>query len=333
MTFDQIMADLKKKAYQPVYFLSGEETYYIDAISNYIAQNALDEAERDFNQVILYGRETDPGTIIEHAKRFPMMASHQVVIVKEAQSIRKIEALDVYLENPTPSTILVICYKYKKLDKRKAFTKLVAKNAAFLETKKMYDYQIPDWISQYLRSKKYKIQPRAALLLTDHLGTDLSKITNELEKLFISVPEGSEINADHIEKNIGISKEYNTFELQDAIGKHDFVKANQIALAFANNPKSYPLVVTLSTLYSFFAKVLSYHFLKDRSERNVASVLKIHPFFVKVYTQAAGHYNAKRSVAIISNLRDYDLRSKGVNNVSATDGELLKELLFKIFHG
>ncbi|MGD1846742.1 MAG: DNA polymerase III subunit delta [Salibacteraceae bacterium] len=331
-TFDQIVKDLKTGQYRPIYFLFGEEAYFIDYITDYIANHVLDESEQAFNQTVVYGRDTDAATVIEVAKRFPMMANHQVVIVREAQQMRKIEDLAAYVENPLSSTVLVLCYKYKKPDKRKAFFKALAKNSVFFESKKLYDNQIPAWINKYLVSKRMRISPKASVLLTEYLGTDLSKIANELDKLLLNLPEGLEITPQHIEENIGISREYNTFELQNALGKHDVMKANRIVQGFSQNPKQHPFVVTVSSLYNFFSKILTYHFLKDKSERSVASALRIHPFFVKDYQTASRYYNPRKTVEIIGSLREYDLKSKGWNNASTPDGELLRELVYKILH-
>ena len=245
MKFNEILANLRKKVYQPVYFLMGDETYFIDEICDYIANHVLDESQKEFNQTVLYGKDTDVATIISKAKQFPLMGEYSVVIVKEAQHIRKIEDLEVYLNQPLPSTILVICYKYKTLDKRKKFTKEVAKNAVLFESKKLYDNQIPDWIQNYLSKHNYSIHPKAAFLLSEYLGADLSKITNELDKLMLIIEKGQEITSDIIERNIGISKDYNNFELNNALGKRDVLKSNLIIKHFAANPKDNPLVVTI----------------------------------------------------------------------------------------
>ena len=333
MPHNQILQDLKNKVYHPVYFLTGEETYYIDVISDYIEKNVLDETEKDFNQSILYGKESDLTTIINEAKRYPMMANHNVVIIKEAQHLsRELDKLETYLENPTPTTILVFCYKYKKIDGRKKFGKTLKKKAVFLETKKLYDNQIPDWISSYLKKKNYPITPQAALLIAEFLGTDLGKVVNELEKLTINIPEGNEITPDTVEKNIGISKDFNNFELNKALGTKDVLKANKIIYHFSKNERDHPLVVTIGLMYSFFTNILKFHYTKDKSRNNIASVLRVSPFFVGEYEVAARNYSIKKSVKIIEYLRDYDLKSKGVNNASASNSELLKELVFKILH-
>ncbi len=332
MTYQEILKELKNKIYKPIYFLFGEESYFIDKITDYIADNVLNEGEKSFNQIILYGKDSQIEDIINNAKRFPMMANHQVLIVKEAQNLKNIEKLAFYAEQPLSSTILVINYKYKKLDKRTKLYKILNKTAVLFESKKLYDNQIPAWINAYLKEKKYSITPVSSQLLTDFLGTDLSKISNELNKLIISLPEGTNITPEHIEKNIGISKDFNNFELQNALTNRDVLKANRIILHFARNPKDNPITLTIITLFSFFSKILTYHFLKDKNKNNVASVLKINPYFVKDYIKAAQVFNTRKTVAIISYLREYDMKAKGYNNVGTTHEDLLKELIFKILH-
>jgi len=332
MNFEQIISDLKNKVYLPVYFLTGEEPYFIDVISDYIADNVLDEAEKGFNQTILYGRDIDIDGIISESKRFPMMANHQVVIIKEAQTIKNIENLAPYLEKPLKSTILVICYKYKKLDGRKKFTKDVAKNGVLFESKKLYENRVQGWITTYLEKEGYKITPPALVMLTEYLGTDLGTIANELEKLMVNIPKGTEIDADNVEANIGISKEFNRFELQKALGTKNVVKANQIINYFASNPNSNPVVLTISSLFSYFSKLVLYHRLPDKSRNNVASILKINPYFVGEYETAARNYHPDQLTTVIENLRVYDMRSKGVENATTSGNELVKELVYKILH-
>ena len=332
MTFDQIIDKLKNKIYYPVYFLAGEEAYYIDEISDYIEKNVLTETEKEFNQTIIYGRDTTVLSIISAAKRYPMMANYQVVIIKEAQDVQKIEELEKYLENPLQSTLLVINYKYKKIDKRKTFSKLIEKKGVLFESKKLWDNQVQEWINNFINQKGYRITPKATAMLTEYLGTDLSKIVNEISKLILNIPEKAEINESLVEQNIGISKDFNIFELQNAIGTRNIVKANQIANYFAASPKENPLVKTILMLFSYFTKLLIYHQLTDKSRNSVASALSVSPAFVRDYEIAARNYNPKKLAAIVSLLREYDLKSKGVNNVSTSEGELLRELLFKILH-
>lgn len=333
MTFEDIFKKLKKKEYAPVYFLMGDESFFIDQISDYILENAIPKAERDFNQTILYGKDTDIGTIITTARRFPMMAEKQVVVVREAQNIKNIEQLSSYVKNPLTSTILVINYKHKSLDKRKSFTKEVAQSGVLFESKKIYENQIPDWIKKHTNSLKYKIDTKASFLLAEFLGNDLGKITNALEKLTINIPKEKVISPEDIERNIGISKDYNNFELQNALGKKDVLKANQIINYFSTNEKNNPMVVTIALLHSYFSKVLKYYFIKNKTnEKVVASSLRINPFFVKDYKLAARNYNPKKLVEIIAMLREYDLRSKGFGDAGTKHGDLLKELIFKILH-
>lgn len=332
MTFEQIITDLKNRIYRPIYLLSGEEPYYIDEISDYIEENVLDETEKEFNQTVMYGKDVDIPTIINNAKRFPMMANYQVIIVKEAQELDKIEELAPYLDNMQPSTLLVLCYKYKKVDGRTAFKKNLEKKGVFFESKKLYDNQLPDWINQYLKQKNYQITPNATKLLADFLGNDLQKIVNEVNKLIINVAAQTTITPEIIEENIGISKDFNIFELQKALSNKDILKANQIINYFAANPKENPLVKVIIVLYPYFNKVLTYQQLNDKTPKNAASVLGLNPYFMKDYEEAAKRYNFDKLCQIISLLREYDLKSKGVDNVSTSDGDLMKELIYKILH-
>lgn len=332
MNYEDILANLKKKIYHPIYFLMGEESYFIDQITDYISKHVLTEAEKGFNQHVLYGKDTDVDTIITHARRFPMMANHQVIIVKEAQNIKKIEDLEPYVEKPLTSTILVINYKYKSIDKRKGFAKKLAKGSVLFESKKIYDNQLPGWIDSYLAAHQYSIMPQAAAMLAEYLGTDLSKVSNELSKLIISLPEGTKITPDHIEKNIGISKDYNIFELQNALGEKNILKTNKIINYFAANPGSNPITRTISSLYYYYMKILTYHFLKDKSQNAVAASLQVPPFFVRSYVAAAKVYNPKKLVEIMEILREYDMKSKGFGNVSTSAGDLQKEMIYRILH-
>ena len=332
-SYEEIISDLKKRIFKPVYFLAGEEPYFIDLISDYIEDKVLAEADKAFNQIIVYGDDTNIAAIIDTARRFPMMSSHQVVIVKEAQSLKKIEELAFYLEKPLLSTILVFCYKYKSIDKRTKLFKTLETNAVYFESPRLRDYQIPPWIERYLMAKGIKTEPSASALLTEYLGTDLHKIANELDKLIITLQAGKPLITNAlIEKNIGISKDYNNFELQKAIGERNILKSNMIVRYFADNSKDNPITLTIASLFSFFSKLLTYHYLPDKSKNNVASALKVNPFFVRDYESAALKYNAKKTVEIISLLRTCDLRSKGYNDPGTEPGDLLKELVFKILH-
>ncbi len=332
-TAAQIVSDIKQGDIKSIYFLMGEESYYIDKISEHIEKSILTEEERGFNQVVLYGRDVSVEEIISNAKRFPMMAEKQVIIVKEAQELsRTIENFVPYAENPQPTTVLVICYKYKSLDKRKKLAKIVAKNGELFESKKLYENQVADWIRSVLSGQKYKIEPKAAQMLVEFLGNDLSRINNELEKLKIVVGVDKNISPKLIEENIGISKDFNNFELRKAVGEKQIVKANQIINYFAQNPKSNPLVMTISLLNSFFTQLLQYHGLKDKSKGSVAKALRINPFFVRDYLTAGRNYHMRKVSQIIGLLRDADMKSKGVGASNLSQSDILKELLFKIMH-
>ena len=330
---NQIVSDIKDGNIKPIYFLMGEEPYYIDKISEYIEKNVLAEEEKGFNQMVLYGRDVSIDDIISNAKRYPMMAERQVVIIKEAQDLsRTIENLIAYVENPQPSTILVVCYKYKSLDKRKKLYKAIDKTGLLFESKKLYENQVGDWIRRVLSGKDYHIEPKATLMLVEFLGTDLSKINNELEKLMIILPKGSTITALSIEENIGISKDFNNFELRKAVGEKRIVKANQIINYFGQNPKSNPLVMTISLLNSFFTQLLIYHGLSNKSKGNVAKALRINPYFVDDYQSASRNYPMRKVSQVISLLRDADVKSKGVGATNLSQSDILKELLFKVMH-
>jgi DNA polymerase III subunit delta len=333
VTYEEIISDLKNRIFKPVYFLAGEEPYYIDLITDYIQENVLPEAEKAFNQIVLYADDTNISAITDTARRFPMMASHQVLIIKEAQTLKKLDDLVFYLEKPLLSTILVFSYKYKTLDKRTKLYKALDSHGAYFESPRIRDYLIPAWIERYLMIKGIRTDPSAGALLTEYLGTDLHKIVNELDKLIITLPsEKPFITSALIEKNIGISKDYNNFELQKAIGEKDILKANMIVRYFADNPKDNPVTLSIASLFSFFSKLLTFHYLTDKSKNNAAAVLKVNPFFVKEYENAALKYNVSKTVKIISLLRTYDLKSKGYGDPGTEPGELLKELVFRILH-
>ncbi|MCG1037178.1 DNA polymerase III subunit delta [Polaribacter sargassicola] len=327
-----IVANIKNGDIKPVYFLMGDEPYYIDKLSDFIENNILDESEKGFNQQIIYGRDTSIEDIVSSAKRYPMMAEKQVIIVKEAQDLsRTIEKLVSYAENPQPTTVLVINYKYKKLDKRKKLHKVISKSGLVFESKKLYENQVSDWIRRVLSGKKYQIEPKAALMLVEFLGTDLSKISKELDKLTLILPKETIINDTHIEENIGISKDFNNFELKKAVGEKNIVKANRIINYFAENPKNNPLVLTVSLLNSFFTQLLLFHGLKDKSKGSVAKNLGVSPYFVDEYFAAARNYPMRKVSQVIATLRDADVKSKGVG-ANQSDKDILKELLFKILH-
>ncbi len=329
----QLVSEIKNGNLKPIYFLMGDEPYYIDKISEFIENNILDEAEKGFNQMVLYGRDVTIDDIISNSKRFPMMADYQVVIVKEAQDLsRTIEKLASYAENPQPTTILVINFKYKKLDKRKALYKTLNKTGFVFESKKLYENQVAEWIRRILAGQNYNISPKASQMLVEFLGTDLSKIDNELNKLKIVLPEGTQITPEHIEENIGISKDFNNFELRKAVGDKDIVKAHRIAKYFADNPKDNPMVVTISLLFSFFSQLLHLHGMNDKTPRSVASALRINPYFVNEYLTAARNYPMKKVSTVIALLRDFDVKGKGVGASAVPQGDLLKELLVRILN-
>ena len=340
MTAADIIKDIKNRKYKPVYLLHGDEPYFIDEVSDYVENHLLPDAEKGFNQTVLYGKDTDVMTVLNASKRYPMMADYQVVLIKEAQDMKwgsesddkkSINPLLSYLENPLPSTILVFCYKYGKFDKRKKTYKAIEKSGLVFESTPLYDSKIPGWVESYLTGKGYKVNQQASLMLAEYLGNDLSKIANELDKLILNVAQGQEITLKHIQDNIGISKEYNVFELQAALGKKDAYKVNQIINYFEANPKANPIVLVLGNLNNFFTKVLVYHYVKDKTPQNLARELSVNPYFIKDYEQAARSYNYGKTMQIIHYLREYDLKSKGVE--SNTDhGGLMKELMFKILH-
>lgn len=338
LTADEILQKLKQKQYAPVYFLQGEEPYYIDLISDYIEKNALSEMDKGFNQVVLYGKDTDVLTILSQAKRYPMMAERSVVIVKEAQSILDIEkengikALEAYLQNPLPSTVLVFAFKHKLLDGRKSLSKTMNKHAVMLTTKKLYDNQIPAWINNYIKDKKLQISPKAVQMLAEYIGADLSRQANEIDKLTINLKEGQTIDDKLVQENIGISKEYNIFELQTAIINQDALKANRIINYFEANPKANPLIPNLNLLFSFFSKVLTGFFAEDKSDGGIAKTLGVSPYFAKDYLNAMRTYNFQRTRQIIHFIRIADLQSKGIVGGNMSDGAILKELIFKILH-
>jgi DNA polymerase-3 subunit delta len=340
MTIENILADIKKRAFKPVYFLHGEESYYIDFIADLLENVVLSEAEKGFNQTILYGKEVDMLTIISTAKRYPMMSDFQLVIVKEAQNIKfgKGDTKDAdpfasYLENPLRSTVLVFCHKYGSLDKRLKIAKAIEKIGVLFESKKLYENQVSEWAMNFVGTKGFKLDTKAGAMVAEYLGNDLSKVANELEKVMINMGDRKTITMDDIQKNVGISKEYNTFEFNTAIAKRDVLKANKIVDYFAANKKENPLVVTIGQLNTYFSKIFTYYYLADKSKSNIASALKINPYFVQEYEQAAKNYNFDKTCQVISLLREYDLKSKGVDSTGNTDeGELLKELVWKILH-
>jgi len=332
-SYEQILTDLRKKVYHPVYFLMGEEPFYIDLISDFIQNNVLDETEKEFDQTILYGKDVDIITVINAAKRYPMMGTHQVLIVKEAQLIKEWDNLIHYISKPLVSTILVFCYKYSTPDKRKKWFQEVSKVATVYESVKLRDYEVGTWITKYCKSKNVAIDDKAVVMLSEFLGTDLSKLVNELEKLVLTMPvDIQRITPDLVEKNIGISKDFNVFELQAALINRDVLKANRIIQYFSENKKANPMVMVLAQLFKFFSELMMFHYLPDKSQGAVASELRINPYFVKDYQKASQVFGAWKTMNIISFIRETDARYKGIDNPSTDEGDLLKELIFKILH-
>ncbi len=332
MTYEQILSEIHKKNFAPVYFLTGDEPYFIDMISDTIENEALDEADRAFNQIVVYGRDVDVETIANHARSFPMMGDRMVVIVKEAQDVKNLENFEPYLDTIPDTTLLVFVYKYKKFDKRKALAKKIDKKGVWFESKALRDYNIPGWIQSYLKGEGYSITPKATQMLADFLGTDLHKITNELKKLTITLPKNKSIDDADVERNIGISKDYNVFELQNAIGSRDVLKANRIVNYFGDNGKDNPLLVTAINLYSFFTKVMKLHCTQDKSQGNLATVLGVNPYFVKDYQLAARNYPPQTCIRNISILREFDMKSKGYESGDVSEKDLYREMIFKLMH-
>jgi len=333
VSYDQVMSDLRRSAYKPIYLLMGEEAYYIDKISDFIQANVLDENQREFDLTVVYGKDTDMVNIVNAAKRYPMMSPYQVVIVKEAQLIKNWESLQFYINNPLKSTILVFDYKYGTPDKRKKWVQDISKLGVVFESDKLRDYEMSAWINSYARSKNVTIDEKTIGMLTEFLGTDLSKVANELDKLLLTIPANSNrITPEHVEKNIGISKDFNVFELQAALIEKKTLKANRIIRYFADNKKNNPMVMVLPQLFNLFSNLMIYHYLSDKSQGSVASELKINPYFVKQYEQAAKNYGAWKTMNIISWIRETDARGKGVDSNAVNEVDLMKELIFKILH-
>ncbi len=334
----KIWSDLKAGKYAPVYFLQGEESFYIDLISNYIETNALSEAEKGFNQVVLYGKDVTMASILTNARRFPMMAERQVVIVKEAQDIQDLnkeigaKLLLDYLTKQVPSTILVFCHKHKSLDKRREVGKKIDQYAVMLNTKKMYDNQLPEFVYEYIKEKKVQADDRAVQVLCEYVGNDLHRLANEIDKLIISLPSGGSIGVDQVMNQVGVSKEYNIFELQKAILQRDSLLANKIVNYFESNTKKNPMIPVVAFLYSFFSKLLMATQVADKSEKGLASELKVSPYAVRDYTLALRQYPQLKIIDNIAALKDADLKLKGVNTGSADEGQIFRELVWRIMN-
>lgn len=334
----KILSDLKAKKYSPVYFLQGEESYFIDVISDYIEANVLSDADKGFNQVVVYGKDVTMATVLTHARRFPMMSQYQVVIVKEAQEIQDLnkeiggKLLLDYLKQPVPSTVLVFCHKHKSLDKRKELGKSIDKLTTSITSKKVYDNQLPDFVSDYAREKKVGIDDRAIQAICEFVGNDLNRLTNEIDKLLISLPSGESITVERVMNQVGVSKEYNIFELQKAILNRDSLMAAKIVNYFESNTKKNPMIPMVAFLYSFFSKLLIASQSIDKSEKGLATSLKVSPYAVRDYSLALRQFPPVKIMENISLLKETDLKLKGVNASNVEEGQLLKELIYRLMH-
>ena len=329
--YASVKSAISQRNFSPIYFLMGDEPFFIDEISKLLIEAVLPEDQRDFNQTILYGKDTSVAEIVSVCKRFPMMADYQLVVVREAHELsRTIEQLTAYAEQPQPTTVLVLCFKNKKLDKRKKLSKVLQKNGIVVETKKLYDNKLPTWIEQRVRTMKRNIDYKAAFVLAESVGADLGTLNNQLAKLCLVVPQGDSISTDHIEQHVGISKEYNNFELRKALGTGNVAQAYNIAHYFGRHPKQHPLLGTINSLYKFFMQLLTYHGLPSKNPDAAAKALGVHPFFVKEIEQAAQRYPLKAIVPILQTIKKADLAAKGVDAVPVSEGEALQELLSKV---
>lgn len=334
--FEAILKDIKNKKLAAIYYLCGEEEFFIDKLVNAFEENVLTEAEKSFNMTVLYGKDAAVQQIIEASRRLPMMAERQLVIIKEAQALSlkedQEEKLVSYITHPVKSTVLVFAHKYGMPDKRKKFAKELQKSAVFFESKKLYENQISDWARERINERKLNIKEDALRLLTEFVGNDLTTLNNQIEKIAIGKADGHAITALDIENNVGISKEYSVFELQNALGYKDKSKAYKIVNYFCSNPKNAPFVLVLSNLYAYFSKIYMTVVNKDLPDRELAVLLKVNPYFIRDYKQPALHYSKEKVEAILIDLAEYDKRSKGINNHNTADGELLKELIYKIIN-
>ncbi len=332
--YSDVIKELKSKIYHPIYFLEGDEAYFIDSISNFIEQKVLTESEKSFNQFILYGKDTSVNQINDYVRGYPMMGTYQVVIVKEAQNIKvdEWELLLPYFDKPLKSTILVLCHKHKKLDKRKKFIKTIVDRSVFVTADKIYDSKLPQWIVNFIKEEGFKINEPAATLMAEFVGNDLNRIATEVEKLLINIPKEKTIDIDDISKNIGLSREYNSFELNRAIAYRDVLKANRIIKYFASNPKNNPAVLVIGTLFAYFQKVYVAHSFGARDKNTVASAIGINPFFADEYLVAMRNYPPKKTEIVLQTIGEYEMKFKGVNSAYATHDELMKEMIFKILH-
>ncbi|HEX5170615.1 MAG TPA: DNA polymerase III subunit delta [Cyclobacteriaceae bacterium] len=334
----KILSDLKARKYNPVYFLQGEETYFIDLITDHIENNVLSDAEKGFNQVIVYGKDVTIASVLTHARRYPMMAERQVVIVKEAQDIPDLnkemgaKLLLDYVTKPVPSTILVFCHKHKTLDKRRELGKRIDQYTTALTAKKLYDNQLPDFIHEYLHERRVGIEEKAVMALCEYIGNDLNRLVNEIDKLLVTHTEGDTVTLEVVMSQVGVSKEYNIFELQKAIVHRDVLLANKIVNYFESNTKRNPIIPVVAFLFSFFSKLLSASQLSDKNEKSIASALKVSPYAVRDYSLALRHFSPSKIMESVAMLKETDLKLKGVNSGSETDGQLFRELVYRIMH-
>jgi DNA polymerase III subunit delta len=330
MSVEKILNDWKRLKFKPVYWLEGEEEFYIDQLVNYAERHILTEAETGFNLTVFYGKDADWAAVINACRRYPMFAERQVVLLKEAQQMRDIDRLEAYIDKPLSSTIFVVAYKEKKVDGRSKLAKMLKEKAEIFSTKKMYDNQLAEWTNELVRSKGYGITQKALLLLVDHIGNDLSRINNEIEKLLVNLAGRNNITDDDIERYVGVSKEYNVYELQDAFAKKDRVKAIRIIQYFESNPKAAPIQLILPSIYNFFSKTYMIFGQTGGDEKSTAAALGVPPYFVKDYIAAARNYNYEGIEEGLLLLHAYNLKSIGIGSLGAGDASLLKELVVKM---
>ena len=332
MDYKLLLKEIRNKKFEKIYFLHGEEPYFIDVLTKAIQENALEESERDFNQSILYGKDAELLSLVSELKSYPMMAERRLVILKEAQDFKALELLESYLENPVTTTIFVVCYKYKTFDARKKTLKNALKNGVVFKSEKVKEYQLAEWLQQNVKATGYEMTSKACMLMIESLGNDLGRIVKELEKLAVLIEKGTIINENHIEENIGISKDYNVFELTNAVANKDNLKALKIVDYFEHNPKAGELVFVISNLFKFFSQIMRIHFLPNKSREAVAQALGVHPFVAGELTNAKNKYDPRKIASNIALIHEYDLKSKGVGNTSATQGELMRELVYQLIH-
>jgi DNA polymerase-3 subunit delta len=332
MSAEKIIKDWKNKIYKPIYWLEGEEDYYIDVVMNYAEHNILNESEAGFNLSIFYGKDANWADVVNACRRYPMFAERQVVLLKEAQQMKDLDKLEAYISNPQPSTIFVVSHKEKKIDGRSKMAKLLKEKGELLQTKKLYDNQLPEWTNELLKQKGLTISQKGLMLMVEHIGNDLNRIKNEIDKITVNLGTRKNITEDDIENFIGVSKEYNVFELQNAIARKDFLRCIQIVQYFENNPKAGPIQMILPTLYNFFSKVYMVHGTSSRDEKAIAASLGVNPFFVKDYIQAAKIYSYEQVEKVILLLEKYNLKSVGVGDSGSEDASLMKEMLLKMMY-